>query len=105
MKGGSSRSSGWSASSRGRGGGEMERFRSPVPYRVGPYDYSPAVKCRCNRKKPGDCGYYVWMDREATQCERILMCDLRDAVWQLRREKEEEQQHVQRIQEENGELR
>ena len=45
------------------------------------------------------------MDREATKYERILMCDLRDAVWQLRREKEEEQQHVQRIQEENGELR
>jgi len=45
------------------------------------------------------------MDREATQYERILMCDLLDAVWQLRREKEEEQQHVQRIQEENGELR
>ena len=52
-----------------------------------------------------DCGYYVWMDREATQYEQILMCDLRDVVWQLRREKEEEQQHVQRIQEENGELR
>ena len=34
-----------------------------------------------------------------------IMCDLRDVVWQLRREKEEEQQHVQRIQEENGELR
>ena len=33
------------------------------------------------------------------------MCDLLDAVWKLRREKEEEQQHVQRIQEENGELR
>ena len=45
------------------------------------------------------------MDREATQYEQILMCDLRDAIWQLRREKEEEQQHVQRIQEENGELR
>ena len=45
------------------------------------------------------------MDREATQYERILMCDLLDAVWKLRREKEEEQQHVQRIQEENGELR
>jgi len=30
----------------------MERFRAPVPYRVGPYDYSPAVKCRCNRKAP-----------------------------------------------------
>ena len=24
-------------------GGEMERFRAPVPYRVGPYDYPPAV--------------------------------------------------------------
>jgi len=47
----------------------------------------------------------MWMDCEATQYERILMCDLRDAVWQLRSEKEEEQQHVQRIQEENGELR
>ena len=47
----------------------------------------------------------MWMDREATQYERILMCDLRDDVWQLRREKEEEQQHVQRIQQENGELR
>ena len=47
----------------------------------------------------------MWMDREVTKCERILMCDLRDTVWQLRREKEEEQQHVQRIQEENGELR
>ena len=44
------------------------------------------------------------MDREATQYERILMCDLLDAVWQLR-EKEEEQQHVQRIREENRELR
>jgi len=30
----------------------MERFRAPVPYRVGPYDYSPAVKYRCNRKAP-----------------------------------------------------
>ena len=47
----------------------------------------------------------MWIDRQATQHERILMCDLRDSVWQLRREKEEEQQHVQRIQEENGELR
>ena len=28
----------------------MERFRASMPYRVGPYDYSPAVKCRCNRK-------------------------------------------------------
>jgi len=34
------------------GGGGMERFTAPVPYRVGPYDYSPAVKCPCNRKAP-----------------------------------------------------
>ena len=33
------------------------------------------------------------------------MCDLRDAVWQLRKEKVEEQQQVQRVQEENGDLR
>jgi len=37
------------------------------------------------------------MDRGATQYERILMCDLRDPVWQLRREKEEEQHHVKRF--------
>ena len=33
------------------------------------------------------------------------MCDLRDAVWQLRKGKAEEQQRVQRVQEENGDLR
>ena len=33
------------------------------------------------------------------------MCDLRDAVWQLRKEKAEEQQRVQRVQAENGDLR
>ena len=33
------------------------------------------------------------------------MCDLRDVVWQLRKEKAEEQQRVQRVQEENGDLR
>jgi len=33
------------------------------------------------------------------------LCDLRDAVWQLRKEKAEEQQQVQRVQEENGDLR
>ena len=47
----------------------------------------------------------MWIDREATQYEWILMCDLRDAVWQLREKEEEQQQHVQRIQKENGELR
>ena len=33
------------------------------------------------------------------------MCDLRDVVWQLREDKAEEQQQVQRVQEENGDLR
>jgi len=33
------------------------------------------------------------------------LCDLRDAVWRLRKEKAEEEEQVQRIQEENGELR
>ena len=33
------------------------------------------------------------------------MCDLRDVVWQLRKEKAEEQQRVQGVQEENGDLR
>ncbi|KAG2570585.1 hypothetical protein PVAP13_7KG052845 [Panicum virgatum] len=113
----------------GRGGGGMERFTSPVSYRVGLYDYSPAVKCPCNRKapcwtswsddnpgqryyrcpsglKPGDCGYYVWIDRQTTQYNWILLCDLRDAIWRLRKEKaEEEEEQVQRVQKENGELR
>ncbi|KAG2634175.1 hypothetical protein PVAP13_2NG221300 [Panicum virgatum] len=129
MASSSSRSLRWSASSsRGRGGWEMERLTAPVPYRVGPYDYSPAVKCLCNRKAPwwtlwsddnlgwryyrcpsrlklGDCGYYAWIDRQTTKYERILLCDLRDAVWQLRKEKTKEQQQVQRVQEENGHLR
>ena len=47
----------------------------------------------------------MWIDRQATQYERILLCDLRDAVWRLRKEKAEEEEQVQRVQEENGELR
>ncbi|CAN6362294.1 unnamed protein product [Urochloa humidicola] len=113
-------SSSRASSSTQRGGGEMERLRSPVPYRVGPLEYSPVVKCRCNRKapcwtswsddnpgrryyrcpfgmRPGDCGYFVWIDREATPYERTLLCDLRDAIWKLRREKAE-------VDEKNAEL-
>ena len=47
----------------------------------------------------------MWIDRQATQYERILLCDLRDAIWRLRKEKAEEEEQVQRVQEENGELR
>lgn len=74
----------------------MKRFRAPMPYRVCLYDYSSALKCRCNRKA---LCWTSWSDdnpgRRYCSCPSGL----------LRREKEEEQQHVQRIQEENGELR
>ena len=44
----------------------MERFRAPVSYRVGPYDYdySPAVKCHYNRKAP--C-WTPWSDDNPSQ--------------------------------------
>ncbi|KAG2537571.1 hypothetical protein PVAP13_9NG343673 [Panicum virgatum] len=38
---------------------------------------------------PGDYGFFQWVDREATPYERTLLCDLRDAVWSLRRENAE----------------
>ena len=47
----------------------------------------------------------MWIDCQATQYERILLCDLRDAIWWLRKEKAEEEEQVQRVPEENGELR
>jgi hypothetical protein len=30
----------------------MEKMKSPVPYREGPYDYSPAMMCACRKKAP-----------------------------------------------------
>ncbi|CAO2149356.1 unnamed protein product [Urochloa humidicola] len=121
----SSRSSRGSASS-SRGGEGMEH-RSPVPYRVGPLGYSPAVACRCCRKvpcwiswsdenpgrrylrcpnglTPRDCGFFRWVDREATEFERQLLCDLRDAIWQLRREKAEARQGNEMLQREIADL-
>ena len=47
----------------------------------------------------------MWIDHQATQNERILLCDLCDVVWRLRKEKAEEEEQVQRVQEENGDLR
>ena len=51
MAASSSRSSRASAS-RAQGGEAAEQVRSPVPYRVGPLAYSPAVLCQCRRKTP-----------------------------------------------------
>lgn len=56
-------------------------------------------------QKPGDCGYYAWIDHEATQYERTLLCDLGDAIWQLRREKAQEQEQLEMVQVQNAELR
>ena len=44
---------------------------------------------------PGDCGFLRWIDRQATPYERTLLCDLRDAIRQMKREKAEEEQQMQ----------
>ncbi|CAN6235961.1 unnamed protein product [Urochloa humidicola] len=95
-----------SSARRGRG---LEGMGSPIPYREGPLAYEPAVMCRCGLKAPKwiswsddnpgrryyrcrrsksamDCGFYVWIDEEASPFMRILLLDLRDAVWRLKKE-------------------
>jgi hypothetical protein len=54
---------------------------------------------------PGDCGFFQWVDREATPYERTLLCDLRDAVWSLRRENAEANRVIEMMQSDNAELR
>lgn len=49
-------------------------------------------------------GFFRWIDREATPFERQLICDLRDAVWKLRREQGEGMQIIEMLQTENGDL-
>ena len=34
---------------------------------------------------PGDCGFFRWIDRQATPYERTLLCDRRDAIRQMKR--------------------
>lgn len=52
----------------------------------------------------GDCGFFRWIDHEATPYERQLTRDLRDAVWQLQREKGEDLRMDNVVQRENGDL-
>ncbi|KAG2642689.1 hypothetical protein PVAP13_2KG209000 [Panicum virgatum] len=96
------------------GSGEQQ---APVPYRVGPYAYWPPVMCQCNQMAPcwiawsdenpgrryyrcrygltpSDCGFFRWIDRQATPYERTLLCDMRDAIRQMKREKAEEEQQM-----------
>jgi hypothetical protein len=53
-------SSRWSASRQG-GGGEYDGQDSPVPYRIGPLAYKPAVECGCKIKA---CRWVSWADEQ-----------------------------------------
>uniref|UniRef100_A0A0E0DQC5 Zinc finger GRF-type domain-containing protein n=1 Tax=Oryza meridionalis TaxID=40149 RepID=A0A0E0DQC5_9ORYZ len=101
----SSRSEGSSASSR-------RTSPSPIPYRVGPLEYQPAVACRCGSKatrwiswSPDNLGhcYFKWFHLftvaewrlrffclgPTSSFLREVLNDLRDEVWKLKREKAE----------------
>jgi hypothetical protein len=53
---------------------------------------------------PNDCGYYQWIDREATKHERTLLKDLRDTVWQMKRDEVEHKQLIDQVNRKNEEL-
>ncbi|XP_021310678.1 uncharacterized protein LOC8057295 [Sorghum bicolor] len=105
----SARSSRGSASAGRGGGGGYDGLGSPVAYRVGPLDYTPAKYCYCqlkacrwiswSKKSPGrrycrcqrsgtvaECAYFVWVDDEPTEWYLELIGDLRDEVWRMRKQ-------------------
>uniref|UniRef100_A0A0E0PPS8 GRF-type domain-containing protein n=1 Tax=Oryza rufipogon TaxID=4529 RepID=A0A0E0PPS8_ORYRU len=91
----SSRSEGSSASSR-------RTSPSPIPYRVGPLEYQPAVACRCGSKaarwilwspdnpgrryfkcadaRSGGCDFFAWVDGPTSSFLREVLNDLWDEL-------------------------
>ncbi|CAO2183284.1 unnamed protein product [Urochloa humidicola] len=85
--------------------------RSPIPYRIGPLDYEPPVYCHCGRKaalwiswsdenpgrrylkcfraREGGCSLIRWYEGPYNPFVQTLLVDLRDAVWDLKREREQ----------------
>ena len=53
-----------------------------------------------------DCGFYVWIDPEQTLFLKTLLHDIRDAVWNLKTERDNTQMRMQAgLDDEAGELK
>ncbi|CAN6348911.1 unnamed protein product [Urochloa humidicola] len=85
--------------------------RSPIPYRIGPLDYEPAIYCHCRKKaalwiswsdknpgrryvtcynaRNGGCDFGGWYEGPVDVFICGLLVDLRDAVWALKNERVE----------------
>ncbi|CAO2206591.1 unnamed protein product [Urochloa humidicola] len=102
---------GSSSSSRSTGAQGTWGEGSPIPYRQGPLQYSPAVLCFCGKKaarwiswsddnpgrryftcyrrRVGGCRYWFWAEGPHSVFIQELLIDLRNAVWALKRQNRE----------------
>ncbi|WVZ87383.1 hypothetical protein U9M48_034024 [Paspalum notatum var. saurae] len=110
---------GESSSSRASSSAARVGLGPPVPYREGALSYQPVVLCRCGLKahrriswsddNPGrrylrcsrcrtnlDCKFFDWIDCEHTPFLKNLLLELRNAVWELQKERAEMQQAFRR---------